>query len=233
MRGRGWRGARAGCGGGRRAGRRRQPRAPADGRRQRRRRGGPVARARGGRAVPNGLLAELADELVTVHGQSDQQRLRSPAAPAGGTGPVRRGGAPRVPRALPAAWAARSVEPSCTDWSNRRGPGPGGRAPAAGAGRDRAGRPAAGRGRTPSRRSRSGSRTRRTCVGRAGAHAALAGEDGADEGARRSARSACAPGCSSRGTHDEALARSPPGVGEVRVPASTTSPRTWPRMPRT
>jgi len=33
----------------------------------------------GGRTVPQGLLAELGDELVTVHGQSDQVRLRTPA----------------------------------------------------------------------------------------------------------------------------------------------------------
>jgi DNA repair protein RecN (Recombination protein N) len=33
----------------------------------------------GGRSVPQGLLAELADELVTVHGQADQARLRSPS----------------------------------------------------------------------------------------------------------------------------------------------------------
>jgi DNA repair protein RecN (Recombination protein N) len=33
----------------------------------------------GGRSVPQGVLAELADELVTVHGQADQARLRSPA----------------------------------------------------------------------------------------------------------------------------------------------------------
>lgn len=34
----------------------------------------------GGRAAPAGLLAELADRLVVVHGQSDQIRLRSAAA---------------------------------------------------------------------------------------------------------------------------------------------------------
>lgn len=34
----------------------------------------------GGRSVPASILAELAAEYVTVHGQSDQQRLRSPAA---------------------------------------------------------------------------------------------------------------------------------------------------------
>ncbi|HEY6793273.1 MAG TPA: DNA repair protein RecN [Kineosporiaceae bacterium] len=33
----------------------------------------------GGRSVPAGVLAELAEELVTVHGQSDQLRLKSPA----------------------------------------------------------------------------------------------------------------------------------------------------------
>ncbi|ADG74556.1 DNA repair protein RecN [Cellulomonas flavigena DSM 20109] len=31
----------------------------------------------GGRSVPQGLLAEIAEELVTVHGQADQLRLRS------------------------------------------------------------------------------------------------------------------------------------------------------------
>ncbi|WP_028048042.1 DNA repair protein RecN [Cellulomonas sp. URHD0024] len=33
----------------------------------------------GGRSVPQTVLAELADELVTVHGQADQARLRSPS----------------------------------------------------------------------------------------------------------------------------------------------------------
>ncbi len=33
----------------------------------------------GGRSVPQALLAELADDLVTVHGQADQMRLRTPA----------------------------------------------------------------------------------------------------------------------------------------------------------
>ncbi|MBC7290053.1 MAG: DNA repair protein RecN, partial [Actinotalea sp.] len=32
----------------------------------------------GGRSVPQAVLAEVAEELVTVHGQSDQMRLRSP-----------------------------------------------------------------------------------------------------------------------------------------------------------
>ena len=32
----------------------------------------------GGRSVPQGLLAEIAEDLVTVHGQQDQARLRSP-----------------------------------------------------------------------------------------------------------------------------------------------------------
>lgn len=33
----------------------------------------------GGRSVPQAVLAELAEHLVTVHGQSDQNRLRSPS----------------------------------------------------------------------------------------------------------------------------------------------------------
>jgi len=33
----------------------------------------------GGRMVPQGVLAELAEDLVTVHGQADQVRLRTPA----------------------------------------------------------------------------------------------------------------------------------------------------------
>ncbi|UZN04998.1 DNA repair protein RecN [Cellulomonas sp. S1-8] len=33
----------------------------------------------GGRSVPQGVLAEIAEELVTVHGQADQMRLRSAA----------------------------------------------------------------------------------------------------------------------------------------------------------
>lgn len=33
----------------------------------------------GGRSVPVGVLAQIGDELVTVHGQSDQVRLRAPA----------------------------------------------------------------------------------------------------------------------------------------------------------
>lgn len=32
----------------------------------------------GGRSVPQAILAEMADDLVTIHGQSDQMRLRSP-----------------------------------------------------------------------------------------------------------------------------------------------------------
>ncbi|QAY62377.1 DNA repair protein RecN [Xylanimonas allomyrinae] len=33
----------------------------------------------GGRGVPQGVLAEIADELATVHGQADQLRLRTPS----------------------------------------------------------------------------------------------------------------------------------------------------------
>ena len=46
----------------------------------------------GGRSAPAGVLADLADELVVVHGQSDQLRLRSAAAQRGALD--RFGGAP-------------------------------------------------------------------------------------------------------------------------------------------
>src|SRR3954467_912126 len=54
----------------------------------------------GGRSVPAGLLAELAEGLVTVHGQTDQLRLRPPPPPRAtrpaAAAPARRaGGGPR------------------------------------------------------------------------------------------------------------------------------------------
>ena len=58
----------------------------------------------GGRAAPAGVLADLADELVVVHGQSEQLRLRSAAAQREALD--RFGGAP-VADALAAYRAAR------------------------------------------------------------------------------------------------------------------------------
>ena len=50
----------------------------------------------GGRSAPAGVLADLADDLVVVHGQSDQLRLRSSAAQREALD--RFGGAPRERR---------------------------------------------------------------------------------------------------------------------------------------
>ncbi|WP_421741800.1 DNA repair protein RecN [Cellulomonas sp.] len=74
----------------------------------------------GGRSVPQGLLAELADELVTVHGQADQARLRSPAVQREAldefVGPAHR----EVLASYRGAWAQRArVEAELTDLVDR------------------------------------------------------------------------------------------------------------------
>ena len=52
----------------------------------------------GGRSVPVGLLAELADDLVAVHGQTDQQGLLQAGPAARGARPVRGGRGRRAAR---------------------------------------------------------------------------------------------------------------------------------------
>ncbi|KRD45474.1 DNA repair protein RecN [Cellulomonas sp. Root930] len=74
----------------------------------------------GGRSVPQGVLAELADELVTVHGQADQARLRSPAVQREAldefVGPAHR----EVLASYRGAWAQRArVEAELTDLVDR------------------------------------------------------------------------------------------------------------------
>ena len=44
----------------------------------------------GGRSVPVGLLAELGEDLIAVHGQTDQQRPAAPGPAARRARPVRR-----------------------------------------------------------------------------------------------------------------------------------------------
>lgn len=62
----------------------------------------------GGRAVPQGVLAEIADDLVTVHGQAEQLRLRTSAKQRDAlddfAGPVHQG----VLADYRAAWAERT-----------------------------------------------------------------------------------------------------------------------------
>ena len=68
----------------------------------------------GGRSAPVGVLGELGDELVVVHGQADQQRLRSAAAQRDALD--RFAGAPlqralaRVPTPPSRAWRADAAE---------------------------------------------------------------------------------------------------------------------------
>lgn len=59
----------------------------------------------GGRTAPAGVLADLADQLVVVHGQSDQLRLRSAAAQRDA---LDRFGGPRIATALGAYRAAHA-----------------------------------------------------------------------------------------------------------------------------
>ena len=79
----------------------------------------------GGRSVPQGLLAELADELVTVHGQADQARLRSPAVQREAldefVGAAHREVLARLPRRVGAS--ARAWTPSSRSSSTGRGTG--------------------------------------------------------------------------------------------------------------
>ena len=77
--------------------------------------GGPVAAHLGGRQVPVAMLINVADDLVAVHGQSDQQRLLQAGAAARRARPVRRRRGrqaaarlhrrlPQAPRGHPARW---------------------------------------------------------------------------------------------------------------------------------
>ena len=74
----------------------------------------------GGRSAPAGVLADLADELVVVHGQSDQLRLRSAAAQRGALD--RFGGAPVQTRArvVPHELRALARDRHRTDRPGRR-----------------------------------------------------------------------------------------------------------------
>jgi hypothetical protein len=70
-----------------------------------RRRRPPPAPTRSARSVPVGVLGELAERVLAVHGQSDQQRLLRPCRAARGARPVRRRAGARAARAVPRAVA--------------------------------------------------------------------------------------------------------------------------------
>ena len=108
----------------------------------------------GGRSVPVGLLAELAPELVAVHGQSDQIRLQSPARQRD---LLDRYAGDDVSAPLAAYGAVfRAAPPGAGPAGRRAHPKPGaprrGRAAAARPGRGRGRRPAARRGHRPGHR---------------------------------------------------------------------------------
>ena len=74
----------------------------------------------GGASVPVTRLAEVAEPLVAVHGQSDQHRLLQPRRPARGARPVRRrAAAPRLAGGVrrPLRAGSRPPSASSTRWS--------------------------------------------------------------------------------------------------------------------
>ena len=74
----------------------------------------------GGRSVPAGVLAELAGELVTVHGQSDQLRLKSPARQREALDRFAGSAAAKPAAAYRAAWQRlREVESTLDDITRR------------------------------------------------------------------------------------------------------------------
>ena len=120
----------------------------------------------GGRSVPVSLLTYLADDLVAVHGQADQQQLLRPGPAAAGAGPVRRARAARRPGRLPARLPAAPRGPGRARRADRPGPRAGGRGrgPAPRAGRDRAGRAGRRRGHRAAAPRRSGWPTPTRCT---------------------------------------------------------------------
>ena len=159
--------------------------APAD--QPHRLRRGPLARATSAAAAcRSALLGELAEDLVAVHGQSDQQRLLQPARQRAAldryAGRAVAGRSTAYARGLPAAAGASTAE---LDALTTPGPGarPGGRPAAVRAGEIEA-RRARSRARTPScRRGASGSPTPTRCAPPpTDAHAALLGDPTEDLG---------------------------------------------------
>ena len=171
----------------------------------------------GGASVPVSRLAEVAEPLVAVHGQSDQHRLLQPRAQRdaldrfGGEATADPAGRlPHAPRRLRdhRARAGRGGR-------DRPRAGPRGRPAAVRARRDRGGRARAGRGRPPWPRRSSGSGTPTRC----------APPPSGPRGALVRRRQARRPG---RGVGRPHPARRGPRARHRR-PAS--SPTGWPRSP--
>ena len=102
----------------------------------------------GGASVPVSVLADVAEPLVAVHGQSDQHRLLRPRRPARGARPVRRGAGGRAAGDVegPARPAGADRARARRGRRQRAGPRPRGRPAALRARRDRGRLPGAGGG---------------------------------------------------------------------------------------
>ena len=158
---------------GRRAGRRRHRDRGAHGRR-RRPVPGPHRRPIAHRCR---ALAELTDELVAMHGQSEAISLLRPARTAGRAGPLRRA---RASRSRPTGSSARLAAAGRGARRPHRARARAGTARAGAAprpGRDRSGGAAAGRGRRADRHGPPAGERRRAAGRRAEAVAALSGAD--------------------------------------------------------
>ena len=75
----------------------------------------------GGRAAPVGVLAEIGETLVVVHGQSDQIRLKSAGRAARGPGQVR-GGDASPGRWPPTRSSTRTGRPARPSWTSCAAP---------------------------------------------------------------------------------------------------------------
>lgn len=173
----------------------------------------------GGRSVPVGLLAELADDLVAVHGQTDQQGLLKPARQRAALDRYA-GDAVAVPLAAygEAYRRLRALDAELDELTTRAGTRAGGGPAAVRAGGDRGGRAPPRRGRGTGRRGRTarprrGPRLRR----RARARRARRGPGGPgvgrrdDAGRRRGARPEAVR------SHDPALASLADRIGEISI----------------
>ncbi len=124
-------------------------------------------RPRPAQLVPEGVLAEIADNLVTVHGQSDHLRLRTASRQRTAhrriAGPRARRAPRAVPRGVGRAGGAAGADRRHRDARGRARPRGGAAAPRAR--RGRAGRAPAGRGRR-AHRARRAARERRGAPGR-------------------------------------------------------------------
>ena len=200
----------------------------------------------GGASVPVATLAEVAEPLVAVHGQSDQHRLlqaraQREALDRFGGGDVAALLAARTAPAASGLQAARARARRDRDHGPRTGSR--GRPAALRARRGRGGRARAGRGRRPGRRGvAAGLRRHAARRGRAGPRGALqrrgrARRPGRDVGRARAASTASASTTPRPASSPTGWPRSPtcsptsPPTSPPTPAGSTPTPPAWPRSP--